>query len=192
MATWDKKEAGPMDVTAPTGLDAADCTPWVSDFDRLTRSGAVIPSPETLNGGELSTKLWELIGRLAGMSIYLLHTDHLSDRELYERLWGDVLREETPDSFSDNDSEGCWIVDLVGAGSEEDLLAWLTYYASDVERQEFIDELAEDLFPEPERPPHDRDRHLPGPIHAFMTGREREDHRPSSPPAQPPNLPLAS
>jgi hypothetical protein len=64
------------------------------EFARLTRGGLALPPPESLDDMALTAKLWELIGVLAERHVYLYHTDHLSDRELYTELVEEVLWED--------------------------------------------------------------------------------------------------
>ena len=52
-------------------------------------------------------------------------------------------------------------VDMAGSGSEEDRTAWLKYYATEDDRRQWTEEFPEDPVPPAERPPFDRDRHLP-------------------------------
>jgi hypothetical protein len=46
-----------------------------------------------MSESQLSAKLDELVRHMALLGIYLSSTDHLSDRELYRRLWAELLRE---------------------------------------------------------------------------------------------------
>jgi hypothetical protein len=83
----------------------------------------------------------------------------LSDRELYEFLWRDALREAIKDLPLTATS--VWHIDLVGSGSAEDTNLYLKYYASEDIRQQWTADFPEDEMPEHEEPPFDRDRHLP-------------------------------
>jgi hypothetical protein len=130
----------------------------VEPFQLLAESGLSLPSPETLEDAALTSKLWEVIHGLAAIGVYLYSTDHLTDRELYVRLWRDVLRD--PMELT-NDDGGVWIVDLAGSGSEEDLLVYLKYYADEEARRRWAQEWPDDPLPLAEDPPFDRDRHLP-------------------------------
>lgn len=87
------------------------------------------------------------------------HTDHLSDRQLYEELWGEILREPTV-LMPDNPDFACHI-DMTGSGSEEHILLYLKYYADERARRIWKEDWPEDPVPEHEEPPYDRDRHLP-------------------------------
>lgn len=130
-------------------------------FDVLIQAGICLPPPEELEAQRLSAKLWEVIDGLFLQGVYLEHTDHLSDRELYVQLWSEALREEM---FLPAEESGfTYHLDLIGSGSAADTLTYLKYYASEEERREWAAEWPEDVLPEQEQPPYDRDRHLPRP-----------------------------
>src|SRR5579871_5023041 len=76
---------------------AFEKAPWTSHFKQLTDAGVDLPRPESLSDAELTAKLWEVIQAMAKTHVYLEHTNHLSDRELYTHLWTDSLREEVAD-----------------------------------------------------------------------------------------------
>ena len=132
--------------------------PFTTDFDRLLEAGIDLPEPAALNDQALSAKLWQVIFALARLGVFVSGTDHLSDRDLYSRLWSDSLREEIPEG-ADND-DGNFHVDL-SIGETEDV--FLRYYADERTRSKWLED-----FPNCEMPPHealpfDRDRHLPQP-----------------------------
>jgi hypothetical protein len=135
--------------------------PWTTNFKQLEKSGVSLPAPETLNDQELTAKLWEVINKLADLRVFLGDTDHLSDRELYTELWGDLLREETKDVLLDEDS-ACHI-DMLGSGSEEHTRLYLKYYADEAWRSHWREDFPDDPVPDHEDPPYDRDRLLPQP-----------------------------
>src|SRR5919109_4905758 len=98
----------------------------------LENSGLEVPAPETLDKDTLRIKLKEVIERMASLGAYILHTDHLSDRELYDYLYHDGLREEAV-LFSENPSYA-YMIDLTGSGSDEDNQTYLKYYADEEHR----------------------------------------------------------
>ena len=132
---------------------------WITSFDLLVQSGIKLPAPEELDDSQLTAKLWEVIHGLAMLRMFLYSTDHLSDRELYEELWHEVLREENP-VMPINEDSACHI-DLVSSGSEEDNELYLRYYADEEARHHWAQDWPNDAMPTHETPPYDRDRHLP-------------------------------
>ena len=132
---------------------------WITSFELLVQGGMELPAPEELDDSQLSVKLWEAILSLAMLRMFLYNTDHLSDRELYEELWHQVLREENP-VMPINENSACHI-DLVGSGSEEDNELYLRYYADEETWHRWAKDWPNDAMPEHEAPPYDRDRHLP-------------------------------
>jgi hypothetical protein len=131
---------------------------FVTDAQRLADGGIDLPNPAVIDDAELSAKLWEVIRALARLRVFLMSTDHLSDRELYERLWSDVLREEHPVVPDDPSAS---YVDLVGSGSEEDTFAWLKYYADADTRRRWLAGAPGYDMPAHVDPPFHRDSLLP-------------------------------
>ena len=132
--------------------------PWDTNFNRLVQHGFEMTPPAELDDASLHAKLHELIRVLATMRCFLENTDHLSERELYEWLLTDGLREETPDLAQ---LGGAWHMSPIGSCDEQDTRIFLKYYASEKERRGWQEE-----FPGDELPPHcplpyDRDRNLP-------------------------------
>ena len=125
----------------------------------LENSGLNVPPPESLDDGALELKLEEIIDRMASVGAYLLHTNHVSDRDLYEYLYNDALREETV-LFPENPSYA-YMIDLTGSGSEDDNQTYLKYYADAEHRRQWAHDWPGDPMPEHEEPPFDRDRFLP-------------------------------
>lgn len=125
----------------------------------LPEAGVTLPPPDELDDAQVSAKLWEVINMLALMGTFLHSTNHLSDRQLYAELWGDVLAEPTV-LMPDNVAYACHI-DMVGSGSEEHTLLYMRYYASEQERRSWLKEWPGDVLPDHEDPPYDRDRLLP-------------------------------
>jgi hypothetical protein len=125
----------------------------------LENSGLNVPAPESLDDDALKLKLKEIIDRMASVGAYLLHTNHVSDRDLYEYLYHDALREETV-LFPENPSYA-YMIDLTGSGSEDDNQTYLKYYADAEYRRQWAHDWPGDPMPEHEEPPFDRDRYLP-------------------------------
>jgi hypothetical protein len=136
----------------------------VRPFDVLKREGFDLTPPQELTDDILEGKLLELIDALARYRLYLERTDHLSSRELYSWLWNDVLREEyTGLGVLDGD----WHVDVLGGCSEEDLILSMRFYSTPLERARWAKEFPDFPMPPMEKPPYDRDRHLPHPEPPF-------------------------
>jgi hypothetical protein len=125
----------------------------------LENSGMEVLAPESLDNDALKIKLKEMIDRMASLGAYLLHTNHLSDRDLYEYLFHEALREETV-LFPENPSYA-YMIDLTGSGSEDDNQTYLKYYADEQYRRQWAHDWPNDPIPEREEPPFDRDRFLP-------------------------------
>lgn len=134
--------------------------PWTSPFEQLRKKGIDLPPPEQLDDHHLPGKLRELIDALARQNVFLDHTDHLSDRQLYEHLYHETLHEATKD-VPFNPDAFCSI-DLLGAGSEADVLLLAKFYADDQQREMFRESFPDGLR-DREDPPFDRDRTLPKP-----------------------------
>jgi hypothetical protein len=133
----------------------------VSLLTWLAKSGIEVPDPHQLDDKTLSIKLQEVIYGMAYVGAYLLHTNHLSDRELYEFL-SDCLTEEVV-LFPEN-PDYAYIIDLVGSpehGSAEDIQTYLKYYADEKARVKWGHDWPGDKIPKHEDPPFDRDRFLP-------------------------------
>jgi hypothetical protein len=131
----------------------------ISLLKLLTNSGLEVPAPDELDDETLGSKLKDIIDRMASLGAYLMHTNHLSDRALYEYLFHDGLREEAV-LFPENPSYA-YMIDLTGSGSEEDNQIYLKYYADEKYRRDWANDWPDDTVPEHEDPPFDRDRFLP-------------------------------
>jgi hypothetical protein len=125
----------------------------------LENARTEVPAPDQLDHATLTIKLKEIIDRMASMGAYLLHTNHFSDRELYDYLYRDGLREEAV-LFPEN-LRYAYMIDLTGSGCEEDNQNYLRYYADEEHRQRWAQDWPDDPMPEHEDPPFDRDRFLP-------------------------------
>jgi uncharacterized protein YaaR (DUF327 family) len=128
-------------------------------FRLLENAGFDLPLPDCLDDAALTAKLEELIDRMASLGAYLLNTNHLSDRELYQYLYDEGLREEAT-LFPENPGYA-YMIDLTGSGSSEDMQVYLKYYADEDFRQRWAKDWPDDPMPKHEDPPFDRDAKLP-------------------------------
>ncbi len=128
-------------------------------FEQLVDAEVQLPHPRDLSDAELPIKLRQIFEELARLGVYVQSTDHLSDRDLYEHLWNDTLRE--PETTMPGNPGVTCVIDLICTGSEEHVQIWLTYYASEDDRSAWQSEFPEDALPDAKRLPYDRDRTLP-------------------------------
>jgi hypothetical protein len=134
--------------------------PRTTGFEQLIANGVQLPEPDSIGDAEVRVKLWEVIAGLARLRVYLDETDHLSDRELYAALWGDVLRVDVPaiDDVGFNHH-----IDLLSDGSEQGTALYLRYFAHEDARRHWLEDFPDYEMPAHEDPPHNRDRLLPRP-----------------------------
>ncbi len=126
-------------------------------FERLSREACLTPAPDSISDPELPAKILEIAQALARQGFYLERTDHLSDRELYVKLWNDVLHEE----YEDAGPGGRWHLDMLGSETDEDILDHLRYYADQESREMWREEFPDFELPPRLELPYDRDRFLP-------------------------------
>ena len=105
----------------------------------------------TLDDEQLFSRLWETIEKLFSKRIVLDFTDHFSDRELYSLIRREIFpaavkRVDLPDNYIH------WYCSADDAGEP---LAWLKYYATDQEREQWVVEENRDP-PAREVPPYPR------------------------------------
>ncbi len=129
-------------------------------FEMLVERGVTLPAPSDLSDAELTAVLKRVIDELARCGVYLCSTNHLSDRQLYVTLWSDVLHESRPGGSPPDEP---FVLDLVGSGTAEDIVNWLRYYADEESRAFWQSSFPEEPILPHEKPPYDRDRHLPRP-----------------------------
>jgi hypothetical protein len=140
---------------------AFEDAPPIVLFDELARGGVEMPPSRALGDVEVHGKLWEVIQAMTLLGCYLHSTDHLSDRELYELLWSELLRE--PTTLLPEDPNFACQIDIIGGFSEEDIRIYLRHYADEEARRDWAREFPEYEIPPHEEPPYDRDRYLPEP-----------------------------
>jgi hypothetical protein len=172
-------EDDPADDSDPLGLEAVDAEiraelgienlsgpadgeppeVWQRPIDQLPAGGANLLPPDELTDDTLEPKLWELLHNLACRGFYVLHTDHLNNRELYTELWRSGLREQA--LLPGKSNTGGWYHDPIGSGSPTDAQIWLRFYATDEQRARHAREWPEAPMPAKEKPAHNRDWRLP-------------------------------
>ncbi len=141
-------------------LVALDQAPQTTHFDQLRHRGISLPAPATLSDEQLRNKLEEVVRTLAEMNVFICSTNHLNDRQLYDRLWSDVLHEWTMDAEMPDMT--CYL-DLVGSGSDKDIADWLRYYADAEDRARWQRDFPCHALPTRAKPAFNRDRSLPRP-----------------------------
>lgn len=94
-----------------------------------------LPIHSDLNDAELHQLLHQAIGRLYEKQIVLVHTDHLSDRQLYCLIVRDILPAEEKQIMLPGNYIRWQCLDIV-----EDEESWLRFYASVDERVQWQQE----------------------------------------------------
>jgi hypothetical protein len=132
--------------------------PSVTHAHQLIGIGVSLPPPDDLDDEALHKKLWEVINGLATLRVFLEQTNHLSDREMYSHLWTDALNEFTYDMSGAKD--GASHLPLL---SYEDEAQYLSYYADDMQREEWAVDNPGETLPPKLPPVVNRDDDLPQP-----------------------------
>jgi len=133
----------------------------VTYLEVFTQQGMQLPPAQELGNVEIRVKLDELLGALAARRAFVYHTDHLSDRELYEKLRTQILSEITSNELVDLEMNHH--LDLLGSCSDEDIQLSMRYYSDEEERARWMESFPDFDMPPKESPPYDRDRFLPQP-----------------------------
>lgn len=96
----------------------------------------LVMTPHQMLGDQtLHQQLHQLIGRLFEKNIVLLHTDHLSDRQLYNLIFRDILPAQEKKVILPGKYLRWQCLDIV-----EDEESWLRFYASQEERLQWANE----------------------------------------------------
>lgn len=143
--------------------------PMTTNLKQLNELGVDVPCSWMLNAWELAGALQEVIEGLAVLGIYLLHTGHLSDRDLYERLHEDVLQEPVREMVPL--PECCEWIDLCDGGSRDPSDAWWSFHASDEQRSVAI--ARGRVLPDSQKLKSNRDMILPRPCIDHSAGSDR-------------------
>ena len=112
-----------------------------------------------LTDESIPSHLWELLHNLACRGYFVQHSDHLTDRQLYEELWDKGISDLS--LLPGKNSTGGWFHDVVGSFDPEDIALWLRYYADDEERAMHALEYPNEPLPPREVPLARRDWRLP-------------------------------
>lgn len=146
----------PSDESEVDGLHPENCTP---PAQQLAAKNIPLLPPAEITDETLTPILWELLHNLSLQGFYVLHTDHLTDCELYAELWERGLRD--PAHLPGRNPRGGWYHDFLGSWGEDDMQLWLRYYATDEERAKRAQAYPEDVIPPKEKPVSNRDWRLP-------------------------------
>jgi hypothetical protein len=112
-----------------------------------------LPDQHTLTDTEVKHQLHQVIGRLYEKNIWLIHTEHLSDRQLYCLIVRDILPAQEKKVVL-NDKCLKWRC----LDTEQDEESWLRFYATQEERERWADETGlrmppKEKFPFPRKLP---------------------------------------
>lgn len=149
-------EGGPDDPGYWSLVHDLEQAPVTTNLAQLAEIGVETPDPGTLHDAEIREVLDQVLRGLEMLEVYLLRTDHLDDRGLYELLRQRILREDVRDVPA-----GCGSREWIDVGGGGDRETWLAWYADDDDREEA--RLAGEIVPARRAPRADRDRTLPRP-----------------------------
>lgn len=155
-------ESSPVEAPDPRLQDQLRATErenWTPAAKELAEQNVPLLPPCEVTDETLTPILWELLHNLALRGFYVLHTDHLSDRELYTELWERGLRD--PACLPGRNPRGGWFHDFLGSWGEDDMQLWLRFYASAEERAAHLKDWPDETLPAQERLPFYRDWRLP-------------------------------
>lgn len=132
---------------------------WMTPIQRFAEESLPLLPPDEITDEALPSILWELLHHLSRVGVYLRHSDHLDDRELYEDLWKRVLRQ--PAKLPVGRHHRGWCHDLFGKLNDERREVWLRFLATDDERAERAKRSPGYPLPVKETPAWRRDWRLP-------------------------------
>ena len=147
------------DAALEAHLRATEPENWTPPAALLAAQHIPLLPPAEITDEMLASLLWELLHHLALRGFYVLHTDHLSDLELYAELWERGLRD--PAYLPGRSARAAWFHDLLGSWGDAELQLWLRFYATDEERAKHAEEWPYDTMPPKEQPAFNRDWRTP-------------------------------
>ena len=107
----------------------------------------VLPDHQSLTDEQLHQQLHQVIGQLYEKNILLVHTEHLSDRQLYCLILRDIFPAQEKKVVLPQRFVKWQCLDIV-----EDEESWLRFYASEEDRQAWADETGLRLPPKESLP----------------------------------------
>jgi len=112
-----------------------------------------LPDQHTLTDTEVKHQLHQVIGRLYEKNIWLIHAEHLSDRQLYCLIVRDILPAQEKKVVLAGKCLKWRCLDV-----EQDEESWLRFYASEEERQRWLEDTClrlppKETFPFPRKLP---------------------------------------
>ncbi len=131
--------------------------PLTTNLRQLEEIGVEVPDHRALDDAEIERAIESIIEGLARLGTFLLHTDHLDDRDLLALLGGRILRESVRDV-----PPGVGSREWIDLAAGEDRSAFLAVHADDAERERA--RAAGETVPGRLPPRADRDRRLPRPV----------------------------
>lgn len=149
----------PQETALSEQLRAMEPENWTPPAQQLAEQNVPLLPPSEITDETLTPILWELLHNLALRGFYVLHTNHLSDRDLYGELWERGLRD--PAHLPGRNLRGGWFHDFLGSWGEDEMRLWLRYYASDEDRAKHAKDWPDETLPPKERAPFKRDWRLP-------------------------------
>jgi hypothetical protein len=151
--------AAPLNPAVEEMLRASEPENWTPPAQKLVEENIPLLPPAEITDETLTPILWELLHNLSLRGFYVLHSDHLTDRELYTELWERGLRD--PAHLPGRNPRGGWFHDFLGSWGQDDVQLWLRFHATDEERAKHARDYPEDRIPPKEKPPCNRDWRLP-------------------------------
>jgi hypothetical protein len=158
-AAQKESSSEPPDAALAAQLSACEPDSWSPPAKQLAEENIPLLPPAEITDEMLTPILWELLHNLALRGFYVLHTDHLSDRELYTALWQRGLRD--PAMLPGRNPRGGWFHDFLGSWGDAEMQLWLRYFASEEERARHARDWPKDRLPPKVKPPFNRDWRLP-------------------------------
>lgn len=131
--------------------------PITTNLRQLEEIGVEVPDHRVLEEAEIEETIESIIEGLARLGVFLLHTDHLDDRDLLALLGRRILREPVRDV-----PPGVGSREWIDLAAGEDRSAFLAVHADDAERERA--RAAGETVPRRLKPRADRDRRLPRPV----------------------------